>query len=161
MGCRAHGLVVGGSAHGFSPGYEHELHELIPRLRLRGWVTMVGHVPDARPFIATMDLLLSASAMEPFGIVLLEGFAQGVPVVAVSDAGPREIVDHGVTGLLVARPEPELLAAAAHDLLSDDRRRGRMALAARTTAVERFGVRAMTASLARELQALTTERQAA
>ena len=152
-GLPAHGLVVGGSAHGFSPGYERELRELIVALGLDEWVTMVGHVPDPRPFIAAMDVLVSASAMEPFGIVLLEAFVQGVPVVAVSDAGPREIVDHGVSGLLVPRPEPALLAAAIRELLADEPRRradGASRRAARRC--ERFAVQSMTEALGRRLQ---------
>jgi glycosyltransferase involved in cell wall biosynthesis len=160
-GCYAHGVVVGGSAHGFSPGYEQQLRELITRLRLTEWVTMAGHVPDVRPLIAAMDVLVSASVMEPFGIVLLEGFVQAVPVVAVSDAGPREIVDHGRTGLLVGRPEPSVLAAAIRELLSDEHRRSRMALLARRTAVERFGVQVMTDGLARQLKAFAASREAA
>lgn len=156
-GCKAHGLVVGGSAHGFSPGYERELRELIVALGLREWVTMVGHVPDPRPFIAAMDVLVSASAMEPFGIVLLEAFVQGVPVVAVSDAGPREIIDHGVSGLLVPRPEPALLAAAIRELLADEQRRRKMALAARRTAVRRFAVQSMTQALGRRLRAVAMQ----
>lgn len=156
-GCKAHGLVVGGSAHGFSPGYERELRELIGRLALTDWVTMVGHVADTRPLIAAMDVLISASSMEPFGIVLLEASVQETPVVAVADAGPREIVTHGVTGLLVARPEPELLAGAARDLLGDEARRAAMGRAARVTAVERFGARTMAQSLAGELRSLTLE----
>jgi len=158
-GCPAHGLLVGGSAHGFSPGYEQELCELIPRLGLTDWVTTVGHVPDPRPYIAAMDLLISASVKEPFGIVLLESLVQGVPVIAVSDAGPREIVDPGVTGVLVARPDPALLAAAAHTLLRDDARRARIAAAARQAAVDRFDAKAMTFALERELRALVRERR--
>lgn len=153
-GCRAHGLVVGGSAHGFSPGYEQELRELIPQLGLTGWVTMVGHVPDVRPCIAAMDVLVSASRMEPFGIALLESLVQGVPVVAVSDAGPREIVDSGVTGLLVERPDPALLAAATRELLENEPVRGRMARAARADAVARFGAPAMARALELELRML-------
>jgi glycosyltransferase involved in cell wall biosynthesis len=157
-GCPAHGLLVGGSAHGFSPGYEQELRELIPRLGLTDWVTTVGHVPDPRPYIAAMDLLISASVKEPFGIVLLESLVQGVPVIAVSDAGPREIVDPGVTGVLVARPDPALLAAAAQTLLRDEARRARIAAAARQSAVDRFDAKAMTFALERELRALVHER---
>ena len=38
---------------------------------------MAGEVPDARPYIARMDVLVNASEREPFGIVLLEGMAAG------------------------------------------------------------------------------------
>jgi glycosyltransferase involved in cell wall biosynthesis len=156
-GLRAHGLIVGGSAHGFSPGYEESVRALIPQLGLRGWVTMVGWVPDARPYLAAMDVLVSASAKEPFGIVITEALAQGVPVVAVADAGPREIVEPGVTGLLVPQPDDSLLAAAVRRLLSDQPGRRRMALAARRAALDRFGVRAMVETLETRLRALIVE----
>jgi glycosyltransferase involved in cell wall biosynthesis len=156
-GHRAHGLMVGASAHGFSPGYERELDELTALLELEGWVTPLGHVPDARPYIAALDVLVSASVNEPFGMVIAEGLAQGVPVVAVSDAGPREIVDPGVTGLLVSRPDPALLAAAIGELLEDENRREQMAIAARRAAVDRFGVREMTRAVETKLAALTRQ----
>jgi glycosyltransferase involved in cell wall biosynthesis len=156
-GIRAHGLIVGGTAHGFSPGYEDDLHALVPDLGLSGWVTMVGHVRDARPYLAAMDVLVSASAKEPFGIVLAEAFAQGVPVVAVADAGPREIVDPGITGLLVPRPDHLLLATAVRELLVDEPRRQRMSLAARRSALDRFGARAMVEALEMRLRALAAE----
>jgi glycosyltransferase involved in cell wall biosynthesis len=156
-GHRAHGLLVGASAHGFSPEYERELDELIPRLGLEGWVTLLGHVPDARSYIAAMDVLVSASVNEPFGMVIAEGLAQGVPVVAVSDAGPREIVDPGVTGLLVSRPDAALLSAAIGELLEDKSRHKRMAVAARRAAIDRFGARAMTRAVETKLRMLTQQ----
>jgi glycosyltransferase involved in cell wall biosynthesis len=157
----AHGVIVGGSAHGFSPGYEDEVRALVPALGLERWVTFAGHVPDARPYVAAMDVLVSASENEPFGIVLAEALAQGVPVVAVADAGPREIVDHDSTGLLVPSPDPALLAAAVGDLLADEPRRRRMGEAAREAARRRFGVETMTLALEARLRALTVAGEAA
>jgi glycosyltransferase involved in cell wall biosynthesis len=156
-GVRAHGLIVGGSAHGFSPGYEQQVRALVRQLGLEEWVTMVGHVPDARPYIAAMDILVSASDNEPFGLVLAEALAQGVPVVAVADAGPLEIVDPGVTGLLVPRPSPPLLAASVGELLADQPRRLRMAAAARRMLLERFGISAMVETLETRLRALAAD----
>jgi glycosyltransferase involved in cell wall biosynthesis len=155
-GLRAHGLIVGGSAHGLSPGYEQQVRALVRQLRLEDWVTMVGQVPDARPYIAAMDVLVSASANESFGMVLVEALAQHVPVVAVAAGGPLEIVDPGSTGLLVPRPSPPLLAAAAGELLADQPRRLRMAAAARRTSLERFGIPAMVETLETRLRALAT-----
>jgi glycosyltransferase involved in cell wall biosynthesis len=160
-GCHAHGLIVGGSAHGLSPGYEEEMRSLIPRLGLSGWVTMVGQVPDARPYIATMDVLVNATVHESFGIVLAEALAQGVPVVAAADGGPREIVKHGITGLLVPRPEASPLAAAVGELLGDELRRHLMAVAARRDAVERFGVDAMARALDSGLRSIAHGKQVA
>jgi glycosyltransferase involved in cell wall biosynthesis len=160
-GLRAHGLIVGGTAHGFSAGYEDKMRALIRQLGLDDWVTMAGHVPDARPYIAAMDVLVSASAKEPFGIVLVEALAQGVPTIAVADAGAREIVDHGSNGLLVPSPDASLLAAAAGQLLADQPRRLQMSVAARRAALERFGIPAMVGALETRLRALTTNGTAA
>jgi glycosyltransferase involved in cell wall biosynthesis len=156
-----HVLLVGGTAHGLSAGYEPELRALVHQLGVEHLVTMTGHVPDVRPYVAIMDVLVSASEMEAFGIVLLEALIQGVPVVAVGDAGPREIVAPGVNGVLVDRPDPPLLADAVGDLLRDHARRRRMALASRQSAVERFGVQAMTRGLERELRTVAAKARAA
>ena len=63
-------------------------------------------MPDAGPYIERMDVLVNASRPEPFGIVLLEGMARGVAVLAVDSGGPSEIVDGGRTGVLVPSGEP-------------------------------------------------------
>jgi glycosyltransferase involved in cell wall biosynthesis len=154
-GCRAHGIMVGGTAHGLSPGYEAEVRAIVPRLGLEEWVTMVGQVPDARPYIAAMDVLISPSVNESFGIVLAEALVQGVPVIAVSDAGAREVVQSGLTGLLVPRADPPVLAAATYELLDDEPRRRAIALAGRRAAVERFSAQAMTRALERQLRTLS------
>jgi glycosyltransferase involved in cell wall biosynthesis len=49
---------------------------------------------------------------EPFGLVALDAIVRGIPVVASDAGGLREIVDHGVSGLLVPRGEAEALAEA-------------------------------------------------
>lgn len=67
-------------------------------------------------------LLLCAAQLEPFGLVTLEAAASGTPVVAVNEAGLRETVAHGVTGILVERRDPGLMARAADALMSDSSR---------------------------------------
>jgi glycosyltransferase involved in cell wall biosynthesis len=74
-------------------------------------------VPDARPFIAQMDVLVNASDPEPFGIVLLEGMASAVPVVAVDSGGPPDVIEHGKTGQLARSGAPEALADALEPLI--------------------------------------------
>ncbi|MBV9818426.1 MAG: glycosyltransferase family 4 protein [Solirubrobacterales bacterium] len=152
-----HGLIVGGTAHGFSAGFADELEALAGELGVRDRVTMTGQVDDARPYIGAMDVMVSASDVEPFGIVVLEAMAQGVPVVATASGGPLEIIDPEVDGLLVDRPEPAPLAAAVARLLGDAPLRARIAAAGRRLAVERFDAAAMTRALEDELHALTAE----
>lgn len=139
-----HALVVGGDAHGLSPGYTNLLHSRIDELDLRDRVTMTGQVRDSTRYIAAMDVLVNASVQEPFGIVVLEGMAQEVAVVAVGDAGPREIIQDGVCGVLVAAPDSAILAAGIEGLLCDGQRRSQIAAAGRERVLAHFTAQRMT-----------------
>ena len=72
--------------------------------------------------------------------------AEGVPIVATRVGGTPEVVDHGVTGLLVPPQDPAALADAILTLLADTRLADRMSRSARMRAEQEFDLRAMTAS---------------
>lgn len=116
-GHEMHTVIVGGDAYGLSSEYAGSLPGLVSRLGLTDAVTMTGQVPDAGPYIEQMDVLVNASDPEPFGIVLLEGMARGVAVVAVDSGGPGEFIDDGQTGVLARSGEPSALADALEPLL--------------------------------------------
>jgi glycosyltransferase involved in cell wall biosynthesis len=61
-------------------------------------VTLHGFVPDAACALAQADLLLHTCPEEPFGLVLLEAFAAGVPVLVPNSGGAGAIVTDGVDG---------------------------------------------------------------
>jgi glycosyltransferase involved in cell wall biosynthesis len=108
-----------------------------------------------------MDLLVNASDHEPFGIVLLEAMAQGVPVLAVADAGPREIVVPGESGLLVPSSRPEALAEALRPLLTDPELRLRLGRGGRDRVRERFTAEQMADRLQSKLEGLAGSSPAA
>ena len=151
-GHEVHGLVVGGDAYGLSPEYPRQLRDLIAELSLEDRVTLTGHVPDVAPYVRQMDVLVSASVNEPFGIVLLEGMAEGLPVVAVGDAGPLDIVEHGRTGMLVESPEPAQLAAALEPLVRDPAHRSTLGERGRERLLRDFTAESMAANLQRHLE---------
>ena len=64
------------------------------------------------------DMLCVPSRNEPFGIVVLEGWASGKPVIATNDGGPGELIWHGVTGLKTAK-DPDSIAKSLSFALSD------------------------------------------
>jgi glycosyltransferase involved in cell wall biosynthesis len=131
---RGHALqlvIVGGDSYGLSPEYAGSLPPLIERLGLSDAVTMTGEVPDAGPYIDQLDILVNASEPEPFGIVLLEGMARGVAVVAVDAGGPGEFIDHGKTGILARSGEPAALAEALEPLLASPELRRSLGAAGR------------------------------
>jgi glycosyltransferase involved in cell wall biosynthesis len=149
-----HLLIVGGEAHGFSAGFEGHLRSRVGALGLDDRVTMTGQVEDVRPHLAAMDVLVNASDNEPFGIVLLEAMAQGVPVLAVADAGPREIVVPGESGLLVGSSRPEALAEALRPLLDDTELRRRLGAGGRDRVCDRFMAEHMAERLQSKLERL-------
>lgn len=80
---------------------------------------------------AGADLFAFPSATDTFGNVVLEAQASGLPVVVTSEGGPREAMLPGRTGLVVAPANPQALALALLDLMSDRHRLAGMAREAR------------------------------
>ena len=142
-GIDVHGLIVGGDAYDLSPRYASGLRQMVADLGLVDHVTFTGQVADAAPYLALMDVAVNASVGEPFGIVLLEAMAAGVPVVAVGEGGPVDIVEPGVTGLLAQDGEPATLADAMAELLRHPARREEMAAQARAACERSFTARRM------------------
>jgi glycosyltransferase involved in cell wall biosynthesis len=153
-GHQVHGLVVGGNAYDLSPGYEAYVHRLARALGLERHVVFTGQVEDAVAYIAAMDVLVNASEPEPFGLVLVEAMALGVPVVAVDAGGPAEILEADRSGLLVANNAPGLLADALERLSSDVELRRRLGERAQERYLACFTATRMTESLQSNLERL-------
>jgi glycosyltransferase involved in cell wall biosynthesis len=100
-----------------------------------------------------MDVLVNASDPEPFGIVILEGQARGVPVMAVDSGGPREFVEHGRTGMLAQSGRPAALADALAPLLASPQLRAEIGAAGR----QRYEAEYTTAALRRRFFARLRE----
>jgi glycosyltransferase involved in cell wall biosynthesis len=126
-----HLVVVGGDSYELSPDYAASLPGVIADLGLGGAVTMTGEVPDPTPYLTHFDVLVNASDPEPFGIVLLEGMAAGVAVVAVNSGGPPDFIEDRRTGMLARSGDPEALAAALLPLVSSAALRAELGRAGR------------------------------
>ena len=157
-GHAVHVLLVGGDSWELAPEYAQALPRLIAELGMQAHVTMTGEVPDAGPYIDRMDILVNASDPEPFGIVLLEGMARGVAVVAVDRGGPREIVEDGVTGVLARSGEPSALTDAIEPLLASPEWRARLAAAGRERQRAEFTEDAMCRRFAEQMRMLVAAR---
>lgn len=124
---------------------EGELRQQIARLELTDAVVLFGFQRNPWKYIARADAFALSSRYEGFGNVLVEAMACGVPVVATSSPGTREIVTPGVDGLLVEPHEPAALAAALARVLSDRGLHGRLSQASRATAA-RFALPTISAA---------------
>ncbi|MGH3739872.1 MAG: glycosyltransferase family 4 protein [Micromonosporaceae bacterium] len=116
--------------------HRQELEEQVRQLRIGSAVSFTGFLNDQElpALLAAADALVAPSRYEPFGMIALEAFAAGTPVVAASTGGLAEIIDPGVTGLTFPAAQPAALAASVDALLADEVLARRLARQAKTTA---------------------------
>jgi glycosyltransferase involved in cell wall biosynthesis len=121
------------------------VERLVSGLGLRERVRLMGRLKedDLASLVASLDLFVSASRSEAFGMAMVEALACGVPVVANATEGAREIIEEGVTGLLVPVGDVDALAASILSLLEDVQRRRAFGANALSVAKNRFDVARM------------------
>lgn len=111
------------------------LEALTGKLGIAHDVAFVGFDPNPFRWMARAQLLVQSSRAEGLPGTLIQSMACGTPVVATDcDFGPREVIQDGVDGFLVAVGDARALADRAHQLLTDPKLRSRMAAAARLAA---------------------------
>jgi glycosyltransferase involved in cell wall biosynthesis len=130
-------LVLVGSPSKDNGAYLAELTELGERL-LGDALRIIPQVDDVPAVLNAVDVLACPSIEEPFGLILLEAQACGVPVVASASGGPREFISDGETGMLFAPGDFHALAEALGRLLGDRVLRERIAAAGQRRARESF-----------------------
>ncbi|MGH7508763.1 MAG: glycosyltransferase [Gemmatimonadales bacterium] len=122
-------------------GFERpELVHLATRLGIAADVTFLGWVPNAElpPYYRAAALSVIPSLEEGFGIPAAEAMGCEVAVVASDAGGLPEVVEDGVTGLVVPRGNSSALAGAIGSLLADPQRRRAMGQAGRARALRLF-----------------------
>jgi glycosyltransferase involved in cell wall biosynthesis/predicted ATP-grasp superfamily ATP-dependent carboligase len=104
-------------------------------------VVLTGLRSDVHCALASFDVYALTSRSEGFSLSLVEAMAAGLPVVATRCGGPEEILENGVTGLLVENGSAEAVASAIEHLRADRGERSRLGAAARASARDRFALR--------------------
>ncbi|MDQ7781102.1 MAG: glycosyltransferase family 4 protein [Planctomycetota bacterium] len=95
------------------------LQELARSLGIEAKTRFLGMRRDLSRVLACLDVFVLPSLYEGFGLVILEAMAAGAPVIATRVGGVPEIVEDGVTGLLVPAAHPGALADAIWKVASD------------------------------------------
>jgi glycosyltransferase involved in cell wall biosynthesis len=110
--------------------YRRSLENLVKEKKLESKILFLGYRDDVPDLIECLDILVHASiAPEPFGRVILEGMVLGKPVIATNFGGPLEIIENGVSGILVPPGDYAATAEAVDLLLADEEKRRNMAAA--------------------------------
>jgi len=103
-----------------------------------GNVRLLGQRDDVEKLYPGFDLFVLPSYREGFPRSAMEAAASGVPVVATDIRGCREVVDHGVNGVLVPVRDADALTVAVAELAADPARRRAFGTAARAKAEAAF-----------------------
>ncbi|GBC78352.1 GDP-mannose-dependent alpha-(1-6)-phosphatidylinositol monomannoside mannosyltransferase [bacterium HR08] len=124
-------------------GFRRRLEREAARRGLASRVRFTGFCADVAAILRELSLVVHCSLdPEPFGRVLVEAMACGVPVIATRGGATEEIVREGETGLLVPPGDAERLAEAIIALLQDPQRSAQMGRSARAWVEGAFDVRA-------------------
>jgi glycosyltransferase involved in cell wall biosynthesis len=133
--------------------YEAEVRQLVKQRGLDARIEFCGFVPDPAAAMEALDLLVHASPVpEPFGQVIAEAMALGVPVIATDAGGAVEVLHDdqlgdAELGLLVAPGDGAALADAITTVLDDPHTARRRAAAARPSVRRRFDIQRTAAVL--------------
>lgn len=143
-------LAQVGNAHFVIAGdgpQEAKLKAETARLGLSAHVHFLGLRRDVPEILRALDLFVLPTREEALGTAFLEAQAMGVPVIGTRVGGVPETIREGETGLLVPPGDPQALAAALIQLLTDPARRAAFARAARPWVETHFGIEQMGAGM--------------
>ena len=125
---RVHLLAVG-------RGDAEHFRALAAQAGIAGRATFAGPTRDVEQVFGAADLFAFPTYYEPFGMVITEAMASGLPVITSRNAGASEMITEGVSGLLLDRPgDSEELSRKIMSLLADEPGRKEMGLRARPAA---------------------------
>jgi colanic acid/amylovoran biosynthesis glycosyltransferase len=126
------------------------IERTVEALELKEHVALLGYrsTEEVRELLVHADVFVLPSFAEGVPVVLMEAMASGVPVVASRIAGIPELVEDGVSGVLVPPANSDALARAITRLLEDPSLRRRLAERGRAVVEREFDIRREVAKMA-------------
>lgn len=123
-----------------SDNYKNYLHKVVNELNMRDYVLFTGYRSDVPQILPNCKILLMPSTNEPFGRVIIEAMAAGIPVIGSDAGGIKEIIDDSITGYLVAPRDPQKIAERIIYLFHHPDTAKNMGYQGQRIAIEKFGI---------------------
>lgn len=120
-----------------------QLEQLVTQFRLADRFHFLGWLDDAEQWLGAMDIFVSASETESFGLAIAEAMAAGTAVVATKTDGAQEVLEDQKTGWLVSIGNIAELAVAVSSLIIQPQRRKQLAARAKESVAARFSLQRM------------------
>ncbi len=105
-----HFLLIGQDHFNQHAGYVQSLREMIITGGLTSCFSMIPYQPSFQHSLRDIDILVHLAGGEPFGRVVMEAMASGIPIVAFASGGPAELVIDGQNGFLLPSGHLEQVA---------------------------------------------------
>jgi glycosyltransferase involved in cell wall biosynthesis len=103
-----------------------EIEKYIKQNNLADYFELPGFVDDVENWLSQSDIYLHTAIYEPFGLVLIEAMAAGLPVVALDGLGNRDIIEQGKNGFIIKDQDPNLFTDHIFELKTDKKRYSEM-----------------------------------
>lgn len=133
-------FVIVGKDNSVNQQFRRELKRLVKIFNLESRFLFLDWIEDLPKLFGALDVFVSASHSESFGLAILEAMANNTPVVATETEGAKQLLRNNETALLVPVKEPVKLAEAVEHLLKDTEKRETFAGKARVFAREEFSL---------------------
>ncbi len=134
-------VIIGGDDTQGGPE-QQRLSDLAERLGVDGAVRLLGERFDVPDFVASFDVAALSSDFEGSPLSVMEYMEAAKPVVATAVGGVPDLIEDGVSGLLVSPQDPPALASALSALLRDRTRAAEMGAAGRLKRRREFSIEA-------------------
>lgn len=142
------------------PDYVESLRRLVAAEKVEDLVEWHGFVSDRSSIYDNLSVCVVPSRFEePFGLTALEPGFFSVPVIATRCGGLPEVVEDGVTGILVDPGSPVQVASALQLLFEDSSLRRSLGASARARGLERFGAARFVGDFAELLREISSRQR--
>lgn len=99
--------------------YGTAMKRLVQELGLSNRIHFTGFQPDVRPYFGAIDIVVLPSREEGAPVALLEAMAMAKPLIASAVDGTPEIIEDGITGILVPSEDSDAVVTAVTNLIKD------------------------------------------